>query len=234
MSGPPTEVNPSRRAGPPAPVPDPQVPHRGADRARHRVTGRGRTLRHPEPERHQQRRVDLAEREASSGHHSDRPGRAGSARLLDPGIPDRRCVGGHTDAGLSAFFGIIGAYIGGAVDDGFSLFSNVMLVIPGLPLVIVIASYIQNKSVFLVILVLALTGWAAGSRVLRSQTLSVRNRDYVLAARVAGEKDVAGRLRRDPAESVARHVLGLRVQHPRRHPRRGGASPSSASAPPGR
>lgn len=89
---------------------------------------------------------------------------------------------------LSAFFGIIGAYIGGAVDEGFSLFSNVMLVIPGLPLVIVIASYIQNKSVFLVIVVLGLTGWAAGSRVLRSQTLSVRNRDYVLAARVSGEK----------------------------------------------
>lgn len=89
---------------------------------------------------------------------------------------------------LSAFFGIIGAYIGGATDEGFSLFTNVMLVIPGLPLVIVIASYIQNKSVLLVILVLGLTGWAAGSRVLRSQTLSVRNRDYVLAARVAGEK----------------------------------------------
>ncbi|RMB58997.1 ABC transporter permease [Tessaracoccus antarcticus] len=89
---------------------------------------------------------------------------------------------------LSAFFGILGAYIGGVVDDAFSLFTNVMLVIPGLPLVIVIASYIQNKSVFLVIIVLALTGWAAGARVLRSQTLSVRNRDYVLASRVSGEK----------------------------------------------
>lgn len=89
---------------------------------------------------------------------------------------------------LSAFFGIIGAYIGGAVDEGFSLFSNVMLVIPGLPLVIVIASYVQNKSVFLVILVLSITGWAGGARVLRSQTLSVRNRDYVLAAKVSGEK----------------------------------------------
>lgn len=89
---------------------------------------------------------------------------------------------------LSAFFGIIGAYIGGATDEGFSLLSNVMLVIPGLPLVIVIASYVQNKSVFLVIIVLALTGWAGGARVLRSQTLSVRNRDYVLAARVSGEK----------------------------------------------
>ena len=63
-----------------------------------------------------------------------------------------------------------------------------MLVIPGLPLMIVIASYIENSSVFLVIIVLALTGWAAGARVLRSQTLSVRSRDYVLAARVSGEK----------------------------------------------
>lgn len=89
---------------------------------------------------------------------------------------------------FSAFFGIIGAYIGGVVDESFSLFSNVMLVIPGLPLVIVIASYVQNKSVFLVIIVLAITGWAGGARVLRSQTLSVRNRDYVLAAKVSGEK----------------------------------------------
>ncbi len=89
---------------------------------------------------------------------------------------------------LSAFFGILGAYIGGVVDEAFTLFTNVMLVIPGLPLVIVIASYIQNKSVFLVIVVLALTGWPAGARVLRSQTLSVRNRDYVLGARVSGEK----------------------------------------------
>lgn len=89
---------------------------------------------------------------------------------------------------LSAAFGIIGAYAGGLTDEAFSLLSNVMLVIPGLPLVIVIASYVQQKSVLLVILVLGLTGWAAGARVLRAQTLSLRNRDYVLAARVAGER----------------------------------------------
>ncbi|WP_156250230.1 ABC transporter permease [Pseudactinotalea terrae] len=90
--------------------------------------------------------------------------------------------------GLSAFFGIIGAYIGGITDEGFSLLSNVMLVIPGLPLVIVIASYVESQSVLLVIVVLALTGWAAGARVLRAQTLSLRNREYVLASRVAGER----------------------------------------------
>lgn len=89
---------------------------------------------------------------------------------------------------LSAFFGILGSYIGGLADEAFSLFTNIVLVIPGLPLMIVIGSYVQDKSVLLVILVLGITGWAAGARVLRAQTLSLRNRDYVLASRVAGEK----------------------------------------------
>lgn len=89
---------------------------------------------------------------------------------------------------LSAFFGIIGSYVGGALDELFSLISNVMLIIPGLPLMIVIGSYVQHKSIFLVAAVLSVTGWAAGARVLRGQTLSIRNRDYVLAARVSGEK----------------------------------------------
>lgn len=89
---------------------------------------------------------------------------------------------------LSSFFGILGAYIGGLFDDGFALFANVVLIIPGLPLMIVIGSYVQQKGVFLVVFVLSITGWAGGSRVLRSQTLSIRNRDYVLASRVAGER----------------------------------------------
>jgi peptide/nickel transport system permease protein len=89
---------------------------------------------------------------------------------------------------LSAFFGIVGAYAGGWLDEAFSLFTNIMLVIPGLPLVIVISSYVPDKSLMLVALVLSLTGWAGSARVLRGNTLSLRNRDYVLAARVAGEK----------------------------------------------
>jgi peptide/nickel transport system permease protein len=89
---------------------------------------------------------------------------------------------------LSAFFGILGAYVGGVMDDLFALFTNVMLIIPGLPLVIVIASYVQRRNILMVAFVLAITSWAAGARVLSAQTLSLRNRDYVLAARVSGEK----------------------------------------------
>jgi peptide/nickel transport system permease protein len=91
---------------------------------------------------------------------------------------------------LSAFFGIIGAYAGGFTDEFFSLFSNVMLVIPGLPLVIVIAGFVpaDQRGAWTIAIVLAVTSWAASARVLRAQTLSLRGRDYVAAARVTGEK----------------------------------------------
>ncbi|SDG61032.1 ABC-type dipeptide/oligopeptide/nickel transport system, ATPase component [Lentzea fradiae] len=91
---------------------------------------------------------------------------------------------------LSGVFGIVGAYAGGAVDEVFSLFSNVVLVIPGLPLVIVVAGFVpaDQRGTSTIALVLAITGWAAAARVLRAQTLSLRNRDYVAAARVSGEK----------------------------------------------
>ncbi|WP_158621298.1 ABC transporter permease [Streptomyces triticirhizae] len=94
---------------------------------------------------------------------------------------------GAMTLGLSAFFGILGAFVGGILDELFSLLTNIVLVIPGLPLMIVIGSYVEQKSIFLVAGVLALTGWAAGARVVRAQTLSLRDRDYVLATRVAGE-----------------------------------------------
>ncbi|GAA4191199.1 hypothetical protein GCM10022288_21640 [Gryllotalpicola kribbensis] len=91
---------------------------------------------------------------------------------------------------LSALFGVLGAYIGGAVDEGFALFTNVVLVIPGLPLVIVIGNYVPQNSrgLFLVAVVLAITSWAGSARVLRAVTLSLRNRDYVSASRVSGER----------------------------------------------
>jgi len=91
---------------------------------------------------------------------------------------------------LSAFFGIYGAYLGGAADEGFSLLSNVFLVIPGLPLVIVISGFVprESRGLWTIAVVLALTSWAASARVLRAQTLSVRSRDYVAASRLSGEK----------------------------------------------
>ena len=91
---------------------------------------------------------------------------------------------------LSAFFGIYGAYRGRVVDEGFSLFTNVFLVIPGLPLVIVISGFVpaESRGLWTIAIVLAVTSWAGSARVLRAQTLSVRNRDYVAASQVSGER----------------------------------------------
>jgi ABC-type dipeptide/oligopeptide/nickel transport system permease subunit len=91
---------------------------------------------------------------------------------------------------LSTFFGIYGAYLGGVADELFSLLSNVFLVIPGLPLVIVISGFVprESRGLWTIAVVLALTSWAASARVLRAQTLSVRSRDYVAASRLSGER----------------------------------------------
>ncbi len=67
------------------------------------------------------------------------------------------------------------------------MLSNVFLVIPALPLIIIITSTLPNAGDFLVAMVIGFTSWAWGARVLRAQTLSLRNRDYVEAARATGE-----------------------------------------------
>ena len=90
---------------------------------------------------------------------------------------------------LSILFGVSAGYFGGGTDEVLSLISNVFLAIPGLPLLIVLADYVPTagSSIFLVAVIIAVTAWAYSSRVLRAQTLSLRNRDFVEASRVSGE-----------------------------------------------
>jgi peptide/nickel transport system permease protein len=90
---------------------------------------------------------------------------------------------------LSVIFGVSAGYLGGYADEGLSLVANVFLAIPGLPLLIVLAGYAPSagSSIMLVAVIIAVTAWAYSARVLRAQTLSLRNRDFVEAARVSGE-----------------------------------------------
>src|SRR5580658_6377324 len=99
-------------------------------------------------------------------------------------------VAGLVATALATLIGVSAGYLGGFTDDGLSLLSNVFLAIPGLPLLIVIDSYLPVESrsnAFVIGLVISLTGWAWGARVLRAQTMSLRNRDFVEAARIIGE-----------------------------------------------
>src|SRR6266446_10799669 len=90
---------------------------------------------------------------------------------------------------LSVLIGVSAGYLGGSADEGLSLLANVFLAIPGLPLLIVIASYVPSagSSIVLVAAIIAVTTWAYSARTLRAQTLSLRNRDFVELAMVSGE-----------------------------------------------
>lgn len=88
---------------------------------------------------------------------------------------------------LSVIIGISAAYMGGFIDDGLSLLTDVVLVIPTFPLIIVIVGYLKSASFWLMVFVLVFTGWSYGARQLRVQALSLRNRDYLLAAKARGE-----------------------------------------------
>jgi peptide/nickel transport system permease protein len=96
-------------------------------------------------------------------------------------------VGGLATA-LAVIVGVSAAYLGGFADGFLSLVTDVILVIPIFPLIIVIAAYEKNAGLLTLIVVLGALGWSYGARQLRSQTLSLRTRDFLEAARVRGER----------------------------------------------
>jgi peptide/nickel transport system permease protein len=92
---------------------------------------------------------------------------------------------------LSVVIGVTAGYLGGLADDLLSMLANFFLVLPALVLLIVVFGFLPSSSSsndLLIGLIIAITGWAWGARVLRAQTLSLRTRDYVDSARLAGER----------------------------------------------
>jgi peptide/nickel transport system permease protein len=94
---------------------------------------------------------------------------------------------------LATLIGMTAGYLGGLLDDILGMVMNIFLVVPQLPLLIVLGAYTPFGQGNLLgtgltmVFVIAITGWAWGGRVMRSQTLSLRQRDFVQAAVVAGE-----------------------------------------------
>ncbi len=83
--------------------------------------------------------------------------------------------------------GIISGYRGGKTDEIISFFTNMVLVVPNLPLLLVLAAFIGQASPLAIALILGGTSWAWGARVTRAETLSVKQKDYVKSAEMMGE-----------------------------------------------
>lgn len=88
---------------------------------------------------------------------------------------------------IAIVMGLTAGYLGGWADELLSLLTNVALILPSLPLIIVVSRWIERPGPETIVLVLSLISWAYGARVLRAQTLVLRNADFVAAAKVVGE-----------------------------------------------
>jgi peptide/nickel transport system permease protein len=89
---------------------------------------------------------------------------------------------------LSVVVGVTAAFLGGIWDELLLLLTNVFLVIPALPLLIILLGYLNSAGQWPTILVLSVLGWPWGARVIRAQTLAIRGRDFIDAARETGER----------------------------------------------
>jgi peptide/nickel transport system permease protein len=134
----------------------------------------------------------LAARQAPSWHHLFGTTDQGSDIFSQVVLGARRSLllgfaAAVLATGLAATLGVTAAYSGGIVDDVINFFINVFLVIPAIPLLVVISGFMKNRGTWTMVIVLAAVLWAFEARILRGQALSLKNRDFVLAARASGE-----------------------------------------------
>ena len=87
---------------------------------------------------------------------------------------------------IAMIIGMIAGYYRGVVDDILNFLMNLFLVIPGLPLLVLLSAYLKPGTAT-IIFSLAITGWAYNARIVRAQTMSLREKDFVAAAVVSGE-----------------------------------------------
>ena len=96
-------------------------------------------------------------------------------------------LAGFIVTAIGTTIGITAAYFGGRIDDVLNFFTNVVLVLPQLPLLLVLAAFLGQVSPLAIALIIGLTSWAWGARVTRAQALSLKTRDYIQAAEMVGE-----------------------------------------------
>ncbi|MCW3158697.1 ABC transporter permease [Micropruina sonneratiae] len=90
---------------------------------------------------------------------------------------------------IALVVGMISGYFEGTwIDEVLSFVTNVALVVPILPLIITLMAYTEDRSIWFTIFVIAITSWAGAARAKRSQIITLRNRDFVTAAKFSGDR----------------------------------------------
>jgi peptide/nickel transport system permease protein len=97
-------------------------------------------------------------------------------------------IGGGLATLIGMVVGFVAGYRGGIVDEILNIFTNIVLVIPTLAVLLIIAAYLQVRSVITECIFIGFTAWPWAARAIRAQTFSLRTRDFVDLARMSGMK----------------------------------------------
>ncbi|MCB0135853.1 MAG: ABC transporter permease, partial [Caldilineaceae bacterium] len=98
---------------------------------------------------------------------------------------------------IGAVLGAVAGFYGGSTDNVLMRFTEVIIAIPSLPLLIILSSYTQ-ASVVVIILIIGLLSWMATARIVRGSVHSVKRQDFVMAARMMGCRN---------ATIIGRHII---------------------------
>ncbi|RLG47946.1 MAG: ABC transporter permease [Thermoproteota archaeon] len=90
---------------------------------------------------------------------------------------------------IGSVVGLVSGYFGGVIDTVLMRITDVFIQLPALPLMLIFVA-ILGKGIFNIVLVIAILGWTATARMVRSQTLSLKERPFVEAARAVGASDL--------------------------------------------
>jgi len=99
-------------------------------------------------------------------------------------------VAGVISMMIGVAVGAIAGFKGGIIDETLNLLTNIMLILPTLALLIVIGSYLRVRNEFVLSLLIGITSWPWTARAVRSQTYSLKTRDFIDVARISGLNDI--------------------------------------------
>ena len=97
-------------------------------------------------------------------------------------------LGGLFATVIAVAIGLVSGYTEGTITDSIlSFFTNLALVVPVLPLMMIIIAYSESRGLWLLVFVIGITSWAGPARAKRAQIITLRNREFVTAAKFAGQ-----------------------------------------------
>ncbi|MFX1297914.1 MAG: ABC transporter permease, partial [Promethearchaeota archaeon] len=92
--------------------------------------------------------------------------------------------------GIAVFIGVVGSYVGGILDEIFQFITNITLVFPIIPFILLLSTMLNQRSITIVGIIIALFNWPWAARSIRAQVLSLKERNFIKVSKVTGMRNI--------------------------------------------